>query len=322
MPTVHQRSARAKALTRPTRPADPAGARSRLDSYVPDDTLARPHAGLLRGLAAAADPVDATDAGELLSALAGHAASLAAAGVAVTAETVLDPARVERWVLVGLAALSSGTAGNYRTRIARVAAAGDPRRLAPVHASDPAQPFTVAEEDQQIALCTGQRTARIGQNLLAVLCLGFGAGLSTAEIVETYGTDVTLDVDGNVLVFVTSARDRAAPVRRRYAETLLGLAQETGDTPLFNPGAAGRLGKNAVTNLVTESRHGADPTIPRLTPQRMRATWLVRHLDAGVRADVLMACAGLTDLGTLDRYVRWLAPVDSQAAINILGGTR
>lgn len=59
---------------------------------------------------------------------------------------MLDPALVQRWALVGLAGLSAGTAANYRSRLARVAAAVSGRdRPAPLYASDPCEPYTPAE---------------------------------------------------------------------------------------------------------------------------------------------------------------------------------
>ena len=110
-------------------------------------------------------------------------------------------------------------------------------------------------------------------------------------------------------------------MRRRYRALLTDLAAAAGDDHLFRPDSDERTGKNAVSNLVTAARRGGNPDLPRLTPQRMRATWLVRHLNAGVRPDVLLRFAGLDDLGSLDRYLRHLAPItDGHAAALLLAG--
>jgi len=326
LPTVGERAARARAQARPARPADPDGARARMASFVPEDPLARPHAALVRSLAAAAGPVDAADAAELLTALAGHAAWLAATGADVDADALLDPDLVQRWVLLGLAGLSAGTAANYRSRLARVAAQvhGAGRRPALLHASDPASVYSERDEDDLLSWGTGMRTPALRRDVLVLLCLGLGAGLTTAETVAARGAHVDQRASDRhsaapvATVTVEGARPRLVPVRARYGPLLLALASDAGSAPLFRPSAPQRGGRNAVSNLVARARRGGDPRLPPVSPQRMRATWIVRHLDAGVRADALLAAAGLDSLAVLDRYLptlRPLAPADVVAEL-------
>jgi len=321
VPTVGQRDARLRARTRPVRTPDPDRAAARVCTYVPDDDLSRPHTALVRGLVTGAGPVDADDAGELLSALAGHAAWLVATGTDVTEATLLDPDLVQRWVLVGLSGLSAGTTANYRSRIARVAAAADgTARQAALYASDPVRPFSLVDEDALDVWARGLRNSHLRDNVLVVVVTSLGAGLSTAEITDTHGTDVRRRPDGTVTVDVDGPRARTVPVRPRYAPDLLALAQAAGDRPLFRPGNSGRVGKNAVTKLVADAMQGSARTLPRLTPQRARATWIVRHLDAGVRPDALMRFAGIDDLGSFDRYLRYLTPLDDAQALVLVTG--
>lgn len=309
LPTPGQRHARAKALARPARDADPTGAESRIASYVCADPHARPHTALIRDLVRAAAPTDAADAAELLSAVSGHAAWLSATGQPVTASTVLDPDRTLRWVLVGLTDLSAGTTANYRSRIARVAVAAgarDPR--SPMQASDAAEAYTPREEDDLVAWAAGQRTPAMRTGLLAVACTGLGMALGTSEILAATGTDLRVDPDGLVTCRVRGTRPRTVPARARYRPLLTDLAAAAGSAHLVRPGAPGRGGKNSVGNLVARAREGGDPRLPVLTPQRMRATWLARQLRAGVRVDAVMAAAGLDSAAVLDRYLRRLPP--------------
>lgn len=56
-----------------------------------------------------------------------------------------------------------------------------------------------------------------------------------------------------------------------------------------------------------------DKTIPstvRASSQRMRATWLVTHMVAGVRADVLLRAAGVESLESLTRYLAYMPQDD------------
>lgn len=323
VPTVRQRVLRAKAQARPPRPADPAGAQRRIQGFVPCDPLAVPHLPLVRGLVRTAAPVDAIDAGELLSAAAGHAAWLAATGIEVTEESLVDPDLVQRWALHALADLSAGTAANYRSRLSRLAVVvHGSARPAPLHASDPCEPYTRAEENAFVVWAGSLRTDRLRLDLTAAVLLGFGIGATAAELVETEGGDVTVTRTGAVVVRVDEPRARVVPVRARCAQPLLDLARDAGPGPLFKPGVAGRLGKNAISNTVTAALKDADPRLPRLTAQRMRATWIVRHLEAGTDLRVLAAAAGLDDIGSLDRYVRRLPPLHPAAVTRALTGSR
>jgi hypothetical protein len=45
----------------------------------------------------------------------------------------------------------------------------------------------------------------------------------------------------------------------------------------------------------------------RPTSQRLRATWIVHHLDAGVPVVTLMRAAGVESLESFTRYVRFVA---------------
>lgn len=318
VPTVGQRAARANAHARTARVADPAGARARVEAFTPDDPHARPHTALIRTLALAAGPRDPADAAELLTALAGHAAWLTATGHPVDADTLVDPDLVQRWILHGLTGLSAGTAANYRSRLARVGAAITRTvRPAPLHASDPTEPYAPQAESALVTWASGLRTPRMRTDVHAALSLGIGTGLSTAEIMQTCGTDVVRTDHGVLTVGVHGPRARLVPVRARYADGLTVLAEQAGPGPLFKPGSPGRVGKNALTNTIAAARRDGDIALPVLTAQRMRATWLVRHLSAGVRPDVLLAAAGLDDLGSLARYMRWVQPT-AQADADVL----
>nr|MBA2529340.1 hypothetical protein [Euzebyales bacterium] len=278
---------------------------------------------LLRALAQAAGPVDAADAAELLAALASHAVWLAGEGTQVDEAALLDPDLVRRWSVVGLAGLSAGTAANYRSRLARIAAAVQPgRRPTVLGASGPAEVYTSREEDALVSWGEAQRTPAMRRDVLVLLCLGLGAGLGTAETVAARGADVVLHDGGVVTVTVAGQRARLVPVRARYAPLLLALASGAGDGLLFRPDAPSRGGRNGVSNLVARARSGCDPRLPVLSPQRMRATWLVRHLDAGVRADALLAAAGLDSLAVLDRYLPSLRPLSAQDVLAGLAGAR
>lgn len=161
-----------------------------------------------------------------------------------------------------------------------------------------------------------QRTERFARDLQMLLALGLGAGLSTAEILDARSGDVTITQDGTVTVAVRGLRPRVLQVNPRHAPSLLEGSDDAPDVHLLLAGRTTGVGKNGISNLIDQAlRSGAaDRRVPRVVPQRMRATWLVNHLAAGTRADVLLAQAGLDSLGTLDRYLRFVPQAVADAA--------
>jgi hypothetical protein len=75
---------------------------------------------------------------------------------------------------------------------------------------------------------------------------------------------------------------------------------EPGDW-VFGNGRA-TAGKNLVTNFIAKT------TTAGLAPntQRMRATWIVNQLHAGVGAVPLMRSAGVASLEAITRYVQFV----------------
>ena len=74
------------------------------------------------------------------------------------------------------------------------------------------------------------------------------------------------------------------------------------DATLFRPHVA--WSKNIVTVFVGRSLGSG----LRPSTQRMRATWLVGHLSAGIPMQDLLSAAGLQSMDALVRYERFLPP--------------
>ena len=324
MPTVRQRDARLLAKTGPARNADLTAAQERVLRFIPGDPRVDPHLSLIQHLARTAQPVNAQDAAELLTALAGHAGYLAAVGTPITEDTLLDPGLVTRWVLHSLTHLTPGTTANYRSRLTRVAAAvhGAPEGSAPLYASDPVRPYTYGAEDG-VVRWAGGLVGALGTDLLFAVCLTFAAGLTNAQVTSVRGEHITRCDDGTVAVRVPGGGGgwNVIPARARYTQVLLAAAAHRGpDENVFRADAVRGGGRNGISNLVdsADRRTGGKPDqVERFTPQRARATWIVRHLDAGTRVDVLMRAAGVKDLGAFDRYVRYMSPAGTATELSL-----
>lgn len=167
-------------------------------------------------------------------------------------------------------------------------------------AASPSTPYTRDEVTQLIGWADAQRD-RDHSSARALLALGLGAGLPTRDLCAVRPIDVA--VDGTWLR-TPAAKSRLVPVSDEWADDLAELADTAGDVeaPLFRPGVSRT--RNLITVFVARS------TGATLHPssQRMRTTWLVRQLAAGLPMQDLLAAAGLASMDALVRYQCFLPP--------------
>jgi hypothetical protein len=163
-------------------------------------------------------------------------------------------------------------------------------------------PYT--EGDVALLLMTAetQADATRRRRVLAMLHLGLGAGCGPNDLRYVHGTDVEQTASG-VVVHIGGPRPRSVPVLAAHAEPLVHLAATVGDGLLIG----GKPNRRAVTGEILahlNTGHGA----PDLDARRLRSTWLLRHLVAGTRLDVLVAAAGLRSLTSLEDLLPHMPP--------------
>lgn len=172
-------------------------------------------------------------------------------------------------------------------------------------------PFAPADYAGIESWAKSRRDADHRRTACAIAALGMGAGLRAAEMVSVKRTDV-LHQPGGLSVQVTVGRPRTVPLLHSW-EPLLHLAMER---PGRGDHLIGVTGKAASGNYVGEftTRSGGPDS------RRMRATWLVTHLQFGTPLDLLLATAGNT---TLDSFQRYLDHVqrDSESADRLMRGS-
>lgn len=168
--------------------------------------------------------------------------------------------------------------------------------LPPLAAASPSAPYTANEVDEVVRWANLQND-KDQPSALALVTLGFGAGLPTRDLASVRCHDVA----ANGRWVRVSGRD--VPVLDDWADELEALALRSArDETLFRPGVA--WSKNVITVFVARSfASGIRPST-----QRMRATWLVHHLSTGTPMQDLLAAAGLQSMDALVRYERFLPP--------------
>ena len=159
-------------------------------------------------------------------------------------------------------------------------------------------PYTVADE-----AALWQFTRNIGNeqrqiSLRALLLLGFGCGLARNDLRGVTAADPHSHLsDRRTSIRV---RERCVPVRADYLDELEWVCRNRPEGWL--------IGNHGGQNLTT--RHvewfGERQGVPTLSPDRLRATWICHHLNAGVTLVDLMAWSGLQGCESLDAYIEFI----------------
>lgn len=196
----------------------------------------------------------------------------------------------------------SSTRGRRRSLLLRVGEAlgiiAVAAPLPPLSAAAPSAPYTANEVDEVVRWANLQND-KDQPSALALVALGFGAGLPTRDLASVTARDVSADARWIRVV------GRDVPMLDDWADELAALAHRAADktATLFRPGTS--WSKNVVTVFVARSFGSG----MRPSTQRMRATWLVHHLSTGTPMQDLLAAAGLQSMDALVRYERFLPPV-------------
>jgi len=260
-------------------------------------------------LASVADTVDALpyDTADLNSAATRLVSwCWESAGLPLERHIVFHRDTIARFISVGCPELKPASRGNLRSQLLRMSeilGQPAPRRLTALPPSDPSAPYSPEELVSLRSWASGQSTAGRRANAAVLLALGAGAGLSASEIGKLRVADIQVDKLG-VLVNVTGNRARSVPVLREWEDALIERAASMDPEKYAFRENHTTFYPNLVSNFVDRGH----PARVRLTTQRLRATWIVRHLDAGTPVVALMEGAGVESLEAFTRYVRFTAP--------------
>lgn len=245
------------------------------------------------------------------------------AGHPLRREIVLDPRNIDDYIKRGYPVaeqVRKTIVRNYLHTLSSELGHGDEarRRARPTKTVDKFAPYTPRElADFRL---TGQ-TASTGhrQHIWStVLALGAGFGITTPEIFDVTPGDLIEDERGLVL----QVRDRAViclPEWERAVDAVLALRR--GNAHLV----ADEIPGDPATYL-HKALHYTARTFnqERFVVERLRTTWIVRHLEAHTPAQAIMRALGVTTTKSIERclpYVEFLSDRDYFAALQ-LGGER
>lgn len=250
---------------------------------------------------ARAEPVVTYDARELYPAITRLVDFVRHEYAPLDDATVFDPYMVGRFVNHHLAGYNRASRNTIRARLRRVSEAllGDDAigKFKALGKADAVTPYSVAEQAALEGWSRAQTSAERRTSAAALLSLGFGAGLTGAEIIRQRLEDIS-EAGATLTVRVTGDNERDVPVLHEWDAGLRARLRFMG-----REGWAFRTDQHGGNiNLITDFVSRTGPEVP-LQTRRMRATWLVGHLDRATPLKALLRIAGLQSAEALDRVL-------------------
>lgn len=232
-------------------------------------------------------------------------------------EAIFDPAVIEAFCSIALA--SEHSRGTHRSDLRRMgrqltkraAFEQPPEAMAWRHV---APPYSPGEIESLMLDALAQPTATRRRAARGFHALGLGAGLD-GRWVATVGPEHVAVVGGFVEVRVGEPASRSVVVRQGFEKEVLELAASAGEGCLIGrrSTARNRVG-DLVKSLVVPAGH------PRLSPARLRASWLCWHLEQRTRLPELCEAAGLPGFEVLSDLLPYLNPLSGEMVAEMLRG--
>jgi len=261
---------------------------------------------------ALAAPLSARDARRLLTPVAQYVAWQWMSGVPLDRQEMFTRPGAKSFIRTQTKHLKFKTREHYEWILDQViAAVVGPREEPPKVVSGraaPVKPYTLAEEHAYRVMVRNQATAHRRQNGEVLLALGFGAGLVAGDIIAITGEHVVQVCDG-VEIHVPGPRARVVPVFAEWEAIVLSAATRVGSGRLFLPSRP-ELDPGDVSGFIT-TLQGRES---RVSAQRMRSTWILRLLDAGINVNIVLATSGMSTPQSLVPYVQFMSPVPDAEA--------
>jgi integrase len=176
-------------------------------------------------------------------------------------------------------------------------------------------PFKAAEIATMHSWANTLTTVNKRQNAWGLLGLAGGAGLRAEEIVDITVGNIDFD-NGRVFVNVPGPYARRVPVRHAWARVLLrSIEGRAAADTVFRGPRIEEYRPRIIQSFLTDH-----PARVRPTPSRLRASWLIHHIDGGVPLQVLKELGGFASYHTLFRYLELARPLNITEFTGLLIG--
>ncbi len=230
-------------------------------------------------------------------------------GLPLNAKLLFRVEAIEHFVRHAPTNLGEGTLRNYRSMLLRVSEIllpeHNPVPLKPLNARSSVPPYSSEEIARLRLWARGQNTDLKERKAMLMLALCAGAGLRAIEVAELRRQDIVRDSEGT-LVNVGGTKPRSVPMLAEW-EPFAQFAIRA-----LDPRALVFVEQSRISHRNTLSRF-AEHTSGTIKPRsdRLRATWIVCHLQAGTPMKALMAAAGVEKFENLARYLKYIPELNT-----------
>ena len=270
-----------------------------------------PIAAFVEDAAAVAAPLTAYTASRIFQVLALYVDWCTnTAGFPLEARILFRRETIEHFIRNAPRNLGEGTLRNYRSMILRVSEVLLPEHnitaMRPLNGRTSVPPYSAVEEDRLRRWARGQSTELKERKAMLMLAFCSGAGLRTIEIAELRRGDVQFD-DFGILVTIRDSNPRTVPLLAEWEPFARYALRDLHDDDLAFGISSRSSHRNLLSSFVSKSTG-----LERPRSDRLRATWLVKHLAAGTPMKALMQAAGVQKFENLARYLQYIPELDTR----------
>ncbi|MFJ2543061.1 hypothetical protein [Microbacterium sp. NPDC087589] len=244
-----------------------------------------------------------------LMTLTGFADWVLTLGLGSLDETILRADVIDAYTTYRSTEVAGFLAERERKRLRVIAGLpAGPEDRAVSTSSTPQTPYTVEEQGEIRRWSQWQSREGSRRNASSIATLGLGCGLTAAEMMTARRDDIIV-LDDNLLGVRTP--DRTIPVLHSWHDELEVLSQGPDDGYLI--GRTWSTRNSMTLKSIIDGLPGLRPS-----PQRMRASWMLAHVDAGTPLPDFLDAAGLKSPDVLRRLLPFLARTPESARTSAL----
>jgi hypothetical protein len=278
-----------------------------LATFVPDrdDAIWNSIAETVRSAVGRCSFVTTQKAREHAVALAAYLRWRVEQGTTFDVTSSLTFAAIDVFYVHGMPDLSERTRGDYRLRLRSVASTcnasiGAPPALELGHnAVNPG--YDLVEERALRRWAVMQSQPEVRRRLCAIVGLCAGAGLSSSELRALRRSNICVDADGTIVIFINGERPRQTVVRRTYEEMVTIAISDLDPDQLLLPAL-----KSA--SPITAIIKGTDELgcTVALDTRRLRTTWICWLMRQNVSLQLAFEASGLRSARTFTDMLAYL----------------
>ncbi|MDN4598026.1 hypothetical protein [Leifsonia virtsii] len=211
---------------------------------------------------------------------------------------------------------SEGTRRNYRAMLLRIAEVLVPEqhneRLTPLSRKGVAAPYSAEQMAHFRFWALGQHTEVKRRRAMLMLVLCAGAALKPVEIVDLMPGHVRVGGGGILIEVHGGTSPRLVPLLAEWDEWMTALlADAEPEIPLWGP--PNRSDGGNLLSSFTQYTIGEHPV-----GNRLRATWIVKQLQAGAPIKEVHRALGFEKFENLPRYLAYVTPLDDESYLSAL----